>query len=285
MCSKTIEPLVSVIIPTYNRSGLLLEKAIDSVLGQTFQDFELLIVDDGSSDDTVARLNKRYGCRLNIVAMDHQGPAAARNYGIKNTTADLIAFLDSDDWWEARKLEVQVNVMIENPTYLVSHTDEVWFRRGKFLNQKKIHARPHGDIFKQCLPLCCVGMSTVMLRREFFDCVGYFDASLPCCEDYDLWLRASGLLEFFKINQPLTYKQGGREDQVSSVYRIGMDQFRIITLEKCLPLEYFSKEQHILIVRELVRKCMIFGNGCLKHGRHETGHKYLSLAERWTAAI
>lgn len=281
MSEKRVIPLVSVIIPTYNRSGSLLEKAVDSVLGQTFQDFELLIVDDGSSDDTVEKLQERYGHRLQISTISHQGPSAVRNYGIQNTTADLIAFLDSDDWWETEKLEIQVQVMAEHPEYLISHTDEVWFRRGKLLNQKKKHGRPHGDIFSHCLPLCCVGMSTVMIRRRFFDLVGCFDESLPCCEDYELWLRAAGQLEFFKIDQPLTCKQGGREDQVSFQYRVGMDRFRITALEKCLQSDSFSVEQRLLLAGELVRKCMIYGKGCLKHGRAEEGHQYLSLAERW----
>ncbi|MDA3970982.1 MAG: glycosyltransferase family A protein [Desulfobulbaceae bacterium] len=274
---------VTVIIPTYNRSGGLLEKAIDSVLGQTWQNFELLIVDDGSTDNTAALLHQRYGKTIQILKMQNRGPGAARNHGVQQASHDLIAFLDSDDWWDKKKLELQVQVMAENPATLISHTDEVWYRHGKFLNQKKKHTRPHGDIFSQCLPLCCVGMSTVMMRRSFFAVAGSFDESLPCCEDYDLWLRGSGRVEFFKIDQPLTYKQGGREDQVSMYYRVGMDQFRIASLEKCLHLNGFSAQQRSLLAMELVRKCTIYGNGCIKHNRLEVGQKYLDLAERWKA--
>ncbi len=270
--------MISVIIPTYNRCGELLEKAIDSVLQQTCQSFELIIVDDGSTDDTVAVLKKRYPNRFKICTTANQGPAAARNRGIKESSHDLIAFLDSDDWWAKNKLEVQSKVMAAHPEFLVSHTDEIWYRRGKFLNQKKHHSRPHGNIFSACLPLCCVGMSTVMMRREFFAAVGLFDTSLPCCEDYDLWLRASAQIEFFKINEPLTYKQGGREDQVSVQYRMGMDQYRIKSLEKCLQLDLFTPEQQKDLACELVRKCTIYGNGCLKHGRSGEGKRYLHLA-------
>ncbi len=276
-----ISPPVSVIIPTYNRAGGLVEKAIDSVLAQTHQNFELLIVDDGSTDHTAQILRHHYADKIQILSIENQGPAAARNHGLKYANHDLVAFLDSDDWWHKKKLDVQAQVMVENPTSLISHTDEIWYRRGTFLNQKKKHVRPHGDIFKACLPLCCVGMSTVMLRRDFFNSVGLFDESLPCCEDYDLWLRAAGQVEFYKIDQPLTYKQGGRDDQVSVQYRVGMDQFRIASLEKCLQLEFFSREQRSLLAAELVRKSTIYGKGCLKHGRHDVGSHYLDLAERW----
>lgn len=272
---------VSVIIPTYNRSGELLEKSIDSVLSQTHQSFELLIIDDGSTDDTREALHKRYHDEIRIITTDNQGPAAARNVGIKNAAHNFIAFLDSDDWWDKHKLCVQVQIMEAQPTCLVSHTDEIWYRRGQFLNQKKKHSRPHGDIFVQCLALCCVGMSTVMMRKKFFEVVGLFDESLPCCEDYDLWLRASCQVDFCKIDQPLTYKQGGRDDQVSVQYRVGMDQFRITSLEKCLHLDGFTKEQKGLLAGELVRKATIYGNGCNKHGRERLGSHYLDLAKRW----
>lgn len=271
---------ISVIIPTYNRSGVLLEQAIDSVLTQTHQDFELIIIDDGSTDDTVARLHARYPGQLRVATITNQGPAAARNHGIKLASHDLLAFLDSDDWWHKDKLQVQGRVMADNPACLISHTDEIWYRRGTFLNQKKKHQRPHGYIFEACLPLCCVGMSTVMIRREFFDLVGLFDSTLPCCEDYDLWLRGSAEIDFYKIDTPLTYKQGGREDQVSVQYRVGMDQFRIQSLEKCLGLELHSSSQKKRLAAELVKKCTIYGNGCLKHGREERGLRYLQLAER-----
>ncbi len=274
---------ISVIIPTYNRCGGLLENAIDSVLAQTHQQFELLIVDDGSTDNTAERILQRYGNSVRIVTMSNRGPGAARNHGLQEASHDLIAFLDSDDWWDSRKLEIQVQVMAENPDILISHTDEIWYRGGKVLNQKKRHTRPHGDIFRQCISLCCVGMSTVMMRREFFDIAGGFDESLPCCEDYDLWVRASGQIEFFKVDHPLTYKQGGREDQVSEQHRMGMDQFRITSLEKCLHLHVFSREQRMLLARELVRKSTIYGNGCVKHDRVEAGQKYLDIAERWKA--
>ena len=270
---------ISVIIPTYNRSAYL-AKAIDSVLAQDAADLQLVVVDDGSSDGT-AELVRDYGTAVTYCYQANKGPAAARNQGIKLAQGDYIAFLDSDDWWHEDKLSRQVAAMESEPGYLISHTDEVWYRRGKLLNQKKIHARPHGHIFHHCLPLCCVGMSTVVVRRSFFDWVGLFAEEFPCCEDYELWLRASARLPFLKIDHPLTFKQGGRPDQVSQQYRIGMDRFRIMAMLKTMAQEQLSLEQQQLLSLELCRKGRIFGEGCLKHGRQSQGEQYLDMVHHF----
>jgi glycosyltransferase involved in cell wall biosynthesis len=274
-----LEP-ISVIIPTYNRAGGLLEKAIDSVLAQVDVHCEVLVVDDGSTDETKKVLDS-YGAEIRNLHQENKGPAAARNLGINEAAYNLLAFLDSDDWWDKKKLSIQARAMAENPDYLISHTDEVWFRKGVFLNQKKIHARPHGHIFDQCLPLCCVGMSTVMVRRDFFNQVGLFDESFPCCEDYELWLRSSISLPFFKIEEPLTYKQGGREDQVSSLFRVGMDRFRIRAMEKVAAQENCTAKQRLTIAHEIVKKTTIYAKGCLKHGRPDEAAVYQSKLGKW----
>ncbi len=271
---------VSVIIPTYNRAGGLLEKAIDSVLDQVGVDVELLVVDDGSTDETRQVLHS-YDGKIRCLYQENKGPAAARNFGIREASHELLAFLDSDDWWDDRKLVIQLQGMAKHPEFLISHTDEIWYRRGEFLNQKKIHARPHGHIFAQCLPLCCVGMSTVMARRDFFDRVGLFDESFPCCEDYELWLRASISQPFLKIDEPFTYKQGGRHDQVSAQFRVGMDRFRIRAMEKVAGLAHCSEEQRQALAREIVRKANIYAKGCRKHGRPDEAALYQNKVESW----
>ena len=267
---------VTIIIPTYNRAALL-PKAIDSVLSQSYDNFELIVVDDGSDDNT-AEILSDYS---NIIYLyqENRGPAAARNCGIRAARHDLIAFLDSDDWFAADKLEIQTRAMKENPGFLISHTDEIWYRQGKLLNQKKKHRKYGGDIFARCLPLCAVSMSTVMVRKEMFARIGMFDESYPCCEDYEFWLRASIRHKFLKIDQPLTLKDGGRPDEVSFQYRTGMDKFRIQALLKLLKESELTRNQQKLAQEELVRKCRIYGNGCLKHGRPEEGVYFLDLAQ------
>ena len=125
-----------------------------------------------------------------------------------------------------------------------------------------------------------VGMSTVMVRRELFDRIGLFDESFPCCEDYELWLRASAHHSFLLVDAPLTVKHGGRPDQVSVQFKTGMDCFRIRVLEKLLPSTPLIPEQSHLASAELVRKAVLYGNGCLKHNRLEEGQRCLSLAAR-----
>lgn len=267
--------MISVVIPTFNRSAFL-KKAIGSVLSQSYQDFELIVIDDGSEDDT-SRVVASFDSGIKYIKQKNKGPAAARNLGIKNSKGEFIAFLDSDDWWNHSKLGIQFKAMQENPEYAISHTEEVWYRNGELLNQKQKHRKHHGYIFDKCLPMCAVSMSTVMARREIFDNVGLFDEGLPCCEDYDFWLRASVGHKLLLIDKPLTLKDGGRPDQVSSIYATGMDRFRIQSILKVLESDALVPIQRKLATSELHKKCLIYGNGCIKHGRHEEGRHYLSL--------
>ncbi|MBW2659949.1 MAG: glycosyltransferase family 2 protein, partial [Deltaproteobacteria bacterium] len=194
---------------------------------------------------------------------------------------NIIAFLDSDDHWDKRKIEKQYRPFADSPEFLISHTREKWLRRGVHLNQKKKHLSQHGNIFHQSLQLCAVGMSTVMVRKDLFEQVGLFDETLRCCEDYDLWLRVSCSNLFQLVDSPLTTKEGGREDQVSYVYRVGMDRMRIYSIRKLLDSGVLDKKQTTLALHELNRKCTVFGNGCIKHGKRVLGEYYLDLAKSY----
>ncbi|MFH7325043.1 glycosyltransferase family 2 protein [Desulfurivibrio sp. C05AmB] len=280
-----MEP-VSVIIPSHNRADLL-AGALASVLGQEYPRFELIVVDDGSTDHTrqVVAAAERHWFEnggepgaLRYFFQPNRGPAAARNLGIRQARYDLLAFLDSDDRFLPGKLTRQAAAMAERPEFLLSHTEEIWWRNGCRLNQKRRHRKEGGDIFARSLELCVVGMSTVMLRRRLLAEIGFFDESLPCCEDYDLWLRLSARRPVLFVDQPLTEKHGGRPDQVSVRFRVGMDRFRIAALGKLLQGGILTLEQAELARRQLVRKCLIYGQGCLKHGRPAEGRKYLALA-------
>jgi len=271
---------VSIIIPTHNRVGFLAQ-AIDSVLAQTYTNFELIVVDDGSSDETQALLAS-YGKALISLHQENRGPAAARNAGIRAARHSLLAFLDSDDQFIRNKLALQATAMEAQPDLLISHTQETWFRNGQHLNQKKHHTKEGGDIFARNLALCMVGMSTVMVRRELFDRLGLFDETFPCCEDYDFWLRASVAHPFLLVDTPLTAKHGGRPDQVSVQFQTGMDRLRIRALEKLLASALLTDVQSRLAREELVRKAVLYGNGCLKHGRLEEGQCCLALAVRYS---
>lgn len=275
--------MISVIIPTHNRAALL-ERAIRSVLVQSRPCAELLVIDDGSTDATAAmveRLSVDAPVPIRYLAQENRGVAAARNFGIRASWGRLLAFLDSDDWWERRKVERQLEAMAARPEALVSHTRETWFRRGRRVNQKRKHDPPHGDIFAASLAMCVVGMSTVMARATLFDRYGLFNEDLPCCEDYDLWLRVGCREPFLLVPEPLTCKDGGRADQLSAIHRLGMDMHRISALAALLDAGVLDPGQRRLVHAELARKCSIYGQGCIKHGRPLEGEHYLELPRRF----
>jgi glycosyltransferase involved in cell wall biosynthesis len=274
-------PEVSVIIPTYNRSQKVV-RAIESVLGQSFRDFEVIVVDDGSTDDTYQSLT-RFGSSITYIrSAVNRGVSAARNAGVKGSSAPWIAFLDSDDYWLREKLQIQVESVRRNPEWVACQTEEIWIRRGRRVNPKTRHKKPSGDIFKQSLRLCLVSPSSVIVSRGLFDEVGLFDERLQAAEDYDLWLRISCRYPVYLIPQELVVKEGGHEDQLSTRFP-GMDRFRINSIVNLINSGVLSSWQTAAALEELSVKCRVFGNGCIKRGRHEEGHFYLTLPDRMKA--
>jgi glycosyltransferase involved in cell wall biosynthesis len=270
---------ISVIIPSYNRVSFL-ERALRSVAAQSLACDEIIVVDDGSTDDTAACVKSfahQNIALIQYIYQDNQGPAAARNKGIAAATCERIAFLDSDDHWHKDKLKLQCAALDKNPDFLISHTGESWLRRGQHLNQKKIHQPGHGDIFDHCLRICAVGMSTVMLNKTLFDTIGSFNEEFRCCEDYDLWIRVSSQHPFLLVDKALTIKEGGREDQVSFTFRVGMDRFRIAAIASLLQEGALSSSQVTCALKEIQRKCTLYGKGCVKHGRREEAEQYSKL--------
>ena len=277
--------LISVIITTYNRQNFL-QTAIESVLKQRFQNFELLIIDDGSTDNTEKTVKSFRHKEIKYIYQKNQGVSSARNRGIKSAQAPFISFLDSDDTWKKNKLEIQYKTMLENPQYLLSHTEEIWYKNGKILNPRKIHKKHHGNIFHQSLKLCAISPSTVLARKDLFNIIGLFDENLMVCEDYDLWLRFTAGFPILLIPEALTIKQGGHSDQLSQKFT-GMDKFRICAMEKLLnnPKITWKKDKLEMIIKELRRKCIIYGKGCLKHNKQEEGENYLALAKKYNQPI
>ena len=255
---------VSVIIPTYNRSALL-GRALDSVRAQSRKPAQLIVVDDGSTDDTAAMLANDFP-EVEYFYQPNQGVSAARNVGLENASQPWIALLDSDDQWLPQKLEKQFREIQHNPTFLFCHTEEIWIRNGRRVNPMKKHAKYGGDIFKHCLPLCCVSPSSVLMHRDLLDAVGHFDETLPACEDYDLWLRVCSEFEVLFVKEPLIKKYGGHEDQLSREYW-GMDRFRIQALEKILNAPHLSLAKRRLVMDTLMEKLRIFLLGAKKRGR------------------
>ncbi|MFH1102471.1 MAG: glycosyltransferase [Pseudomonadota bacterium] len=277
MKTKKGQPIVSVVIPTFNR-GWILKEAIDSVLSQNFDDFELIIIDDGSTDNT-RDLLACYGDRLFVIHQPNKGVSAARNRGISAASGRYIAFLDSDDLWLPNKLLQQLTFFSSNPNALICQTEEIWIRNGIRVNPKKKHRKCSGMIFEQSLPLCLVSPSAVMMERSLFRIIGDFDEDLYACEDYDLWLRVSCRYPIHLIDEPLVIKRSGHRDQLSKSR--GLDRFRIRSLLKILRSDLLSKTQADAARKTLYEKCIIFAGGCSKRGRFDDYRQYMNLADQY----
>ena len=253
---------ISVVIPTLNRINTL-QRALDSVINQTYKPAEIIVVDNGSSDGTLKFLREQYP-KITILTENKIGVSSARNKGIKKSINQWIALLDSDDAWHPRKLEIQTSMLDSAlKEYNLIHTYEVWFRNNKHINQMKKHKKQGGYIFERCLSLCCISPSSVLFKKNILDKVGLFDESLPVCEDYDMWLKICSSEEVLFAQDKLTYKYGGHKDQLSKSYW-GMDRFRIKSIEniiKNFDLTYKQKKQ---AKKELIKKLKIIINGAFK---------------------
>ncbi len=273
-------PYFSIIIPTFNRC-VFLQNAIKSVLAQTETDFELIIIDDSSTDSTAKMIKSFQDKRLVYIHQQHQGVSSARNNGIDSAKAKHIAFLDSDDCFKPEKLKISKEYIERFPYINIFHTEEIWYRNQKLLNQKKIHKKPDGFIFDNALQLCCIGMSTSVIKKDVFNKIGYFDANMPACEDYDLWLRASIVYPFKLIPFILTIKHGGHADQLSKKYP-AMDTLRIYSIDKLLKTANLTDNQKVSAVKQLQEKCLIYINGAKKRKKIEQVKKYTALLNSYT---
>ena len=266
---------VSVIIPTFNRAHRI-ARAVASVLYQTFTDYEVLVVDDGSEDAT-SEVLQPFRSRVKCIHhSENLGVSAARNTGISASHSPLIAFLDSDDYWLPGKLAAQVSFFSEHPEAVACQTEELWIRRGVRVNPMKKHLKPSGEIFEPSLKLCVVSPSAVVVKRTLLEDVGVFDKDFPVCEDYDLWLRISWKYPIWLIPEPLIIKEGGAPDQLSRSIE-GMDRYRIRAIARLIKSGCLSERQTQAALKELRLKCRVYGNGCLRRGKKEEGEYYLNL--------
>ena len=270
---------ISVVIPTLNRINTL-QRALDSVINQTYKPAEIIVVDNGSSDGTLKFLREQYP-KITILTENKIGVSSARNKGIKKSINQWIALLDSDDAWHPRKLEIQTSMLDSAlKEYNLIHTDEIWFRNNKHINQMKKHKKQGGYIFERCLSLCCISPSSVLFKKNILDKVGLFDESLPVCEDYDMWLKICSSEEVLFAQDKLTYKYGGHKDQLSKSYW-GMDRFRIKSIENIInnfDLTYKQKKQ---AKKELIKKLKIIINGAFKRNNLSIVNEFSTKLEYW----
>lgn len=265
--------MVSVIITTYNRRAFL-KTALLSVINQDYQDKEIIVVDDGSDDNSYEEIRE---FPIRYVWKKNGGISSARNRGIELSKGDYISFLDVDDLWLKGKLSKQMELM-KRYNFLISYTDEIWIRNGKRLNQKLRHRKYTGHIFERCLPLCIISPSSVLIKRDVFDSIGLFDESMPVCEDYDMWLRITARYPVLFVDIPLIIKQGGHADQLSKSVE-AMDRFRIESIVKVIKSGILTDEMKKTAIEELNKKTNIYINGAKKRGKTEEVHAVMELAK------
>jgi len=210
------------------------------------------VVDDGSTDATLDYVSKEFP-QVTCVSQSNLGVSAARNAGLDIAKGEWIALLDSDDEWLPNKLMAQFE-LIASSDLKICHTEETWIRNGVRVNQMNKHKKQGGWVFANCLALCVMSPSSMLVHRTIFDQVGRFDESLPACEDYDLWLRISA---------------------------------RVIALEKCLTdprvSDFLSSEMAEQTLHMLVKKLTILLKGAEKHGNHSLQAECAAKLSHWEA--
>ena len=267
---------IDVIIPTFNRAATL-TRAIDSVLEQSYQNFSLIIVDDGSTDETQNLLQQyKTNSHIKYLSKKNAGVSSARNFGVQHSTSAWICFLDSDDQWLPQKLEKQIEYITKHPDCVFLHSEEIWIRNNVRVNPKNKHSKKSEDLFKRSLEFCLISPSTVMMKRELFNLYGPFNEELVVCEDYDLWLKIlarheAGFQVGF-IEEALIKKYGGHADQLSTQY-VAMDYYRIKSLIDLFHAGDLAEEKKEWIKTELVKKGKILLRGYLKHQNLKAFHE------------
>ena len=310
-------PWVSVIIPVYNRPKLATE-AVRSVLMQSYPQLECILVDDGSTEapEEACRLFAA-DPRFRYLPIVHIGmPGAVRNRGVEAARYGLLAFLDSDDLWLPRKLELQVKLLqaggkglfqAEDGGFLqgqpalrpgaaapLVHSREVWLRGDKIISQKRQRFERRGNVFAEALKKCMIGPSTVLMRRDVYEQLGGFREDLEIAEDYELWLRLTALYQVEFVEEPLIVKRAGHGQQLSEKYG-HIELFRLKGLEDLVRRRWFAEQapslESIQAGRELQRmasaeladKCSIYAAGCRKRGREQEAQVYEAKAAEYSS--
>jgi len=262
---------VSVIIPTYNRGEVVL-RALRSVFAQDHAVDQVIVVDDGSTDDTIERVERNFP-GVELIVQTNHGVSHARNRGIERARNEWLAFLDSDDEWLPGKITAQLAAIMSDGISRVCHSDEIWVRNGRRVNPMNKHRKYGGDIFLHCLPRCVMSPSSVVLHRSVVEELGGFDETLPVCEDYDLWLRIACQTTVLYVPEKLLIKYGGHKDQLSRS-SWGMDRYRIQALEKLLLSEVLSETQSQKAIAEMLRKIEIYVAGAGRRHRWQEVQRY-----------
>jgi len=264
-------PMLSVIIPTYNRAHLI-SRAIKSVLNQTYQDFEIIVIDDGSTDNTEEIVKDFTDFRIHYIYHKYnQGVSAARNTGIKASRGEYIALLDSDDEWLPEKLSKQIKVLqSESPEVGAVYSNLCYIDENGKSTNKLLNPKKEGYIYEDLFAGNCVGPpSTLLIRKECFNRVGLFDNLLNAQEDWDMWIRIAKYYRFALIKIPLV-KYRLHSNQISK--NLGV---KIITANRIL-VKYTDELEKRPRVHS--KHYFYIGNRLCHMGKTKEGQRYLLKA-------
>ncbi|MBN1649122.1 MAG: glycosyltransferase family 2 protein [Spirochaetales bacterium] len=266
-------PSLSVIVPFYNRAEMLHE-ALASVFVQEYPDLQVIIVDDGSTDDWKGQIS---GFEVEAIEIPHCGlPGKVRNEGIRRAGGEYITFLDSDDLWLEGKLELQLAEIVKSG-HPLCHTREIWDRNGTIVSQRKQKHARSGDVFGDALKKCIIGPSTVLMEKKLFSECGMFREDIEIAEDYEMWLRITDRYEVCYVDKPLVCKRAGDWPQLSEKYGM-IELFRIKALRKLVDGNVFSGKNRAQAAAELALKCRIHAQGCRKRSKVGEAAEYEQLA-------
>jgi len=254
--------LVSVVIPAYNGSEWIAE-TLESVLAQDFSDFEVIVVDDGSKDDTAAVV-AGFGKRVRYYRKSNGGQGSARNLGIRAAKGEYIAFVDQDDLWMKEKLRLQVDLLIRTGKYW-AYSDAITFdsKSGKNLYRlSKKNRQYEGDILGPLFLSCFIPSPTPVIHRSVFEAVGYFDESeyLRNREDWDMWLRIASKYHIGLISHPLAYYrahatsiQGGEDPLIGLLGSLEVVEKTVAQVpERLMPLKNRSIASRYIIIGHMI---------------------------------
>lgn len=279
-------PFFSVIIPTYNRAALLRE-ALDSVLGQTFSNYEVIVADDGSTDDTPAVVSS-YGNKIHFLRQANQGPGAARNLGAQQATGEYLAFLDSDDVWFPWTLKIISDLIrkYRSPAILsgrlfeFSHVTEL-----AALREEALQAENFPDFLSTNTRSYFVGAGMAILRREEFLRTGGFTQRRVNCEDHDLILRMGAEPGFVQVLQPVTLAWRRHADEETRNYRCSYEGIRYLMEQERgghYPGGRLRSHERRDIISKYVRSTAL---DCLRHGLRREAWKLYREAFHWNLKL
>ncbi len=263
-------PTVSVIIHTYNNEKFIAE-TIESVLNQTYKDYEIIIVDDGSVDGTRDALSP-YKQKIRYHYKENGGIASAKNTGISLSEAEFVAFLDHDDLWVSDKLQLQMECFKENPQVGLVYAQYTSFRDGKELRTKPEKGYS-GWIFKELLAKSFIQTSTVMVKKECLNIVGSYDESFSLGDEYDMFLRISKKFQCGFVDKGLTrYRVHDTnasnndflfDNENLGVYKKIYDNFTDL-----------DGEEKKILRKRIARYSMKVAEGLISQGKLEESKKY-----------